>query len=84
MLVSQSGFGLLTSKKQQWFTDAGAKVGEVTTRDLIRAIHATEGGAVVQTRQHQVEVYVGSQSESTRDHFSPENRPFELTTCPHS
>ena len=56
LLVSQTGFGLLTSKRLQWFTAAGAKVGELTTRDPIRAIHAAEGGAVVQTRQHQVEV----------------------------
>jgi len=56
LLVSQSGFGLLTSKRLQWFTDAGVKVGELMTRDPIRAIHAAEGGAVVQTRQHRVEV----------------------------
>ena len=56
LLVSQSGFGLLQSKRLQWFTVAGAKVGEVATRDPIRAVHAIEGGAIVQTRQHQVEV----------------------------
>jgi len=56
LLVSQSGFGLLTSKRLQWFTEAGVKVGELTARDPIRAIHAADGGAVVQTRQHQVEV----------------------------
>lgn len=56
LLVALSGFGLLTSKRLQWFTEAGVKVGELTTRDPIRAIYATEGGAVVQTRQHQVEV----------------------------
>lgn len=56
LLVSQTGFGLLTSKRLQWFTEAGVKVGELTTRDPIRAIHVAEGGAVVQTRQHQIEV----------------------------
>ena len=56
LLVSQTGFGLLTSKRLQWFTEAGVKVGELTTRDPIRAIHAADGGAVVQTRQHRVEV----------------------------
>lgn len=56
LLVSQTGFGLLTSKRLQWFTEAGVKVGELTTRDPIRAIHAAESGVVVQTRQHQVEV----------------------------
>ena len=56
LLVSRTGFGLLTSKRLQWFTEAGVKVGELTTRDPIRAIHAVDGSAVVQTRQHQVQV----------------------------
>lgn len=56
LLVSRTGFGLLTSKRLQWFTEAGVKVGELTTRDPIRAIHAADRSAVVQTRQHEVEV----------------------------
>ena len=56
LIVSQSGFGLLTSKRLQWFTATGTKVGELVTRDPIRAIHASENGVIVQTRQHQVEV----------------------------
>ena len=56
LIVSQSGFGLLMSKKLQWFTVSGTKVGELVTRDPIRALHAAEDGTVVQTRQHQVEV----------------------------
>ena len=56
LIVSQEGFGLLTSKALQWFTLAGAKLGDIRTRDPIRAIYATETGAVVQTRRHQVEV----------------------------
>ena len=56
LIVSQSGFGLATSKKLQWFTASGAKVGELLTRDPIRTIHKFTGGAILQTRQHQVEV----------------------------
>ena len=56
LLVSQSGFGLLTSNKLQWFTASGTKVGEVLTRDPIRTFHKIEGGAILQTRQHQAEV----------------------------
>jgi len=56
LLVSPAGFGLLTSKRFQWFTGAGVKVGELVARDPIRVIHATDGGAVVQTRQHRIEV----------------------------
>lgn len=56
LLATQTGFGLLTSKRLQWFTEGGVKLGELTTRDPIRAIHAADGRTVVQTRQHQVEV----------------------------
>ena len=56
LLASQTGFGLLMSKKLQWFTVSGTKVGELMTRDPIRTVHKIEGGAIVQTRQHQVEV----------------------------
>ena len=57
LVVSQSGFGLLTTKRLQWFTVAGTKVGELVARDPIRALHAIQGGAIVQTRTHQVEVH---------------------------
>lgn len=56
LLVSKTGFGLLTSKRLQWFTQTGARVGELTARDPIRAIHTADGCAIVQTRQHRVEV----------------------------
>jgi len=56
LLVSHSGFGLLAGKRLQWFTQAGVKIGELSARDPIRAIHAAEGGAVVQTRRHQIKV----------------------------
>ena len=56
LLVSQSGFGLLTNKKIQWFTVSGTKVGELIARDPIRTVHKIEGGIIVQTRQHQAEV----------------------------
>ncbi|WP_417277345.1 J domain-containing protein [Castellaniella sp.] len=56
LLVSHTGFGLLSGKRLQWFTEAGVKVGELTARDPIRAIHAAEGRAVVQTRRHRIEV----------------------------
>lgn len=56
LLVSHTGFGLLSGKRFQWFTETGVKVGELTARDPIRAIHAAEGGAFVQTRQHRIQV----------------------------
>jgi hypothetical protein len=56
LLVTESGFGLLTDKRLQWFTSAGSKVGELVARDPIREIHAADSGVIVQTRQHQVEI----------------------------
>lgn len=56
LITSASGFGLIRGKHLQWFTHAGVRVGELTARDPIRAIHAADGGAIVKTRQHQIGV----------------------------
>ena len=56
LIVSEGGFGLLGSKRFQWFSADGEMRGALTTRDPIRAIYAAEGGAIVQTRQHRVRV----------------------------
>ena len=56
LIVTPAGFGLLTSKTLQWFTPDGTKIGELTARDPIRVLYATEDGAIVQTRQHEVRV----------------------------
>jgi len=56
LVVSTDGFGLLTDKALQWFTLDGKNLGSITTRDPIRAIYATDAGATIQTRRHQVEV----------------------------
>ncbi len=56
LIVAPSGFGLLTSNRLQWFTADGRKVGELLSRNPIRAVHAGDGCALVKTRQHQVVV----------------------------
>lgn len=56
LLVTSAGFGLLDSKCFQWFTPAGTKVGEVITRDPIRALYDSDDGAVLETRQHRTVV----------------------------
>lgn len=56
LIVTQAGFGLLTSKQLQWFTETGVKVCELASRDPIRAIHAIDGSVIIKTRQHQVRV----------------------------
>jgi hypothetical protein len=44
LVVAQSGFGLLTSRRLQWFTVEGRKVGEFVTRDVIRALWIIAAG----------------------------------------
>ena len=57
LIVSTRGIGLLGRKRLQWFSVDGTMVDELTTRDRIRAIYAADGGAIVQTLQHQVRVH---------------------------
>lgn len=54
--AATSGFGLLGRNKLQWFNLSGEKVGELNAKDPIRAIHQTNDGMIVKTRQHQIEV----------------------------
>jgi DnaJ domain len=54
--VGETGLGLITSKKLQWLTLDGTKVGEVETRDPIRELYAADGATILKTRQHQVTV----------------------------
>ena len=56
LLEYESGFGILTSRKLEWFTLPGVKVGELLTRDPIKMVHKYDGGAIIQTRQHQAKV----------------------------
>lgn len=56
LLVSATGFGLLDSKCFQWFTPSGDKIGEVITRDPIRAVYDSVSGAMLETRQHRTAV----------------------------
>jgi len=52
LLVTATGFGLLDKKCFQWFTPSGVKIGEIITRDPIRALYDSDDGAILETRQH--------------------------------
>ena len=52
LLVTATGFGLLDKKCFQWFTPSGDKIGDIITRDPIRALYDSDAGAVLETRQH--------------------------------
>ena len=51
--ATQKGFALLESKRLQWFSPDGEKVGEIIARNPIRRILETSEGLVVESRQHQ-------------------------------
>lgn len=55
-IVTETGFGLLDSKLFQWFTPSGSKIGEIITRDPIRALYDSDEGVVLETRQHRAVV----------------------------
>jgi hypothetical protein len=52
VIVGDSGFALLEPKRMTWFTPGGTRVGSVDTRDPLRRVLSTDGGLVVETRQH--------------------------------
>jgi hypothetical protein len=52
LIVGDVGFGLLQSKRFQWFTPTGRLLGEVQTRDPIRRAYSGPAGLVFETRTH--------------------------------
>ncbi len=52
LLVTTTGFGLLDNKCFQWFDPSGNKIGEIITRDPIRALYDSDDGVVFETRRH--------------------------------
>jgi len=52
LLVSDSGFGLVSDKSFKWFSQSGKLQGEVLAKHPIRAIYSCASGAVIETRQN--------------------------------
>lgn len=57
LFVAPGGLGLLSEKCFRWLTNRGELIGQVSTRDPIRAIYSTEAGCVIETRQHRLVVH---------------------------
>lgn len=51
-IVADAGFGLVQTKRFQWYTPTGQIIGQVHTRDPIRRINSGPAGLVVETRTH--------------------------------
>ena len=52
LLVSNSGFGLVSGKSFKWYSQSGKPQGEVLAKHPIRAIYSSASGAVIETRQN--------------------------------
>jgi hypothetical protein len=50
LIVAQTGFGLLDRKRFRWFSEDGAYLGSIVTKDPIRRVYASPGGITVETR----------------------------------
>lgn len=56
LVIAQSGFGLLESKRVRWFRKDGAYLGSVVSRDPIRRVYWSSSGMVVETRQRRATI----------------------------
>ena len=50
LIMAQTGFGLLESKRFRWFSEDGAYHGSVISKDPIRRVYASPRGISVETR----------------------------------
>lgn len=56
LIMGKNGFGLLDKKTFRWFTSQGNPIGEVNTRDPIRAIYSSQGNCIIETRQNRATI----------------------------
>ena len=50
LLMAQTGFGLLESKRLRWFSEDGAYRGSILSKDPIRRVYFSQEGLTVETR----------------------------------
>ncbi|HUO03868.1 MAG TPA: J domain-containing protein [Candidatus Binataceae bacterium] len=56
LLIADSGFGLLESKRFRWFRKNGVYLGSIVSKDPIRRVYWSPGGMVVETRQRRATI----------------------------
>jgi hypothetical protein len=56
LVVAETGFGLLEKNRLRWFSEDGAYLGSVISKDPIRRVYFTAGGMVIETRQQRAVV----------------------------
>ncbi len=59
LLVAETGFGLLESKRLRWFGRDGRYEGSVVSKNPIRHVYSSGGNLTVATRQRRVEIKGG-------------------------
>jgi len=56
LIVAQTGFGLLESKRRRWFSEDGRDLGSIVSKDPIRRVYSAGEQTVVETRLRRVVV----------------------------
>ena len=56
LVVPQTGFGLLESKRLRWFREDGHYLGSVLSKDPIRRVYSVDGRMIVETRTRRASV----------------------------
>jgi hypothetical protein len=56
LIVAQTGFGLLESKRLRWFREDGRYLGSIVSKDPIRRVYSAGDQTVVETRLRRVVV----------------------------
>ncbi|MCK9454735.1 DnaJ domain-containing protein [Sulfurimonas sp.] len=52
LIVTKSGFGLLSDKILQWYTQEGIHIGTIKSKDPIRSVYTLNNKTIIETRQN--------------------------------
>lgn len=52
LIVTKSGFGLLSDKTLQWYTQEGINIGLIKSKDPIRSVYTLSNKTIIETRQN--------------------------------
>lgn len=52
LIVTKSGFGLLSDKILQWYTQEGTNIGSIKSKDPIRSVYTLNNKTIIETRQN--------------------------------
>lgn len=56
LIVTKSGFGLLSDKILQWYTKEGINIGSIKSKDPIRSVYTLNNKTIIETRQNKAAI----------------------------